>query len=129
MTTIVFLLFLGAFVAPIIYERWHFMTNLQAFFTTPLRTRTGLQIHHGHWGLLFIIISGLWMVFLGRNTPVIIFFGYGLGLLVDEIIPSLKMPSKGRELELQIYKSSLRHTLLLAVAFLICFAILFAMSG
>ena len=39
--------------------------------------------------------------------------GFGWGLLTDEIIPLLKMPSKDRALELSIYEQVLLPTLLL----------------
>ncbi len=132
MTTDLFASLILTFLAPILYQRLHFVLKRQDFYVTPLRTLTGLQIHHGHWGLLFMIGSGVWFVFGNRQSEstyrtASFVFVYGLGLLVDEIIPSLKMPSKGRDMELSVYGSTTAPTaLLVAVMMLLMFAV-FAM--
>ena len=50
--------------------------------------------------------------------------GAGWGLMLDEIIPMLKLPSPGRKLELEIYDRSRSATLILmGVVVLIALAI------
>lgn len=97
-------LFLLCFILPCIYQRMNFMIRPHSFRITRLRDRTGIAIHHGHWGLLWIFLSSMLMIFGMRNVWVILLAGFGWGLLFDEIIPHLKMPSdQGRDKELQVY--------------------------
>lgn len=120
-------LFIIAFFTPILYQRGNFFLREHSFYSTPLRTRTKLQIHHGHWGLGWILLytllreAGFDSLFLSTML------GFGMGLLCDEIIPSLKMPSNDRTLELRVYRASLIPTLIfcLIIAMIFAFGIWF----
>ncbi len=84
------------------------------------RDKTGLQIHHAHYGILFILLASIILLFSGESVLVIILLGLGLGLILDEFIPSLLMPGD-RPLELEVYKGSFLKTVFL---FLIVIAII-----
>jgi len=44
-----------------------------------LRRKTGLQIHHLHYGIIFILIAIFILIFIGKNIYVLALFGLGLG--------------------------------------------------
>lgn len=75
-----------------------------------IRRLTGLNIHHGHWGLLILVLAGMWNATFMPHPLTTISFYLGFGLVADEIVPLLKMPSKNRELELSVYSESLCDT-------------------
>jgi hypothetical protein len=113
MTTQQFVLFLSGLIMPMLYQRMKFALNRPLFHRTPLREKSGLNIHHGHWGLLLAFISMNLLVFGVHNIFSIGLTGFGWGLMLDEIIPMLKMPSPGRTLELEIYDGSRNATIIL----------------
>lgn len=121
MNTTQFGLFLLALVAPPVYQRIKFNIWPGSFERLSLMRRiTGLQIHHGHWGLAWLTLSGLTQTFGYRSTTTIVMFGFGLGLLLDEIIPSLNMPGE-RSVELFVYRKTYVPTMkLLCVTVAIC---------
>lgn len=125
MTTTTFLLFMLAFLAPSIYQRGHFALRSADFHKISLRKKIGLQIHHGHWGLLWIFISSVLFIFGDHSMWTIILAGFGWGLLMDEIIPNLKTPSDDRGFELELYKNSTKGTIILIGITAIAFVALF----
>jgi len=113
MTIRQFVLFLSGLIMPMLYQRMKFALNRLSFHRTPLREKSGLNIHHGHWGFLLAFISMNLLIFGVYNTFSIGLAGFGWGLMLDEIIPMLKMPSPGRTLELEIYDKSRSATIIL----------------
>ncbi len=113
MTTRQFVLFLSGLIMPMLYQRMKFALNRLSFHRTPLREKIGLNLHHGHWGFLLAFISMNLLVFGVHNIFSIGLAGFGWGLMLDEIIPMLKMPSPGRTLELEIYDRSRSATIIL----------------
>jgi hypothetical protein len=127
MTIRQFVLFLSGLIMPMLYQRMKFAFNRLSFHRTPLREKSGLNIHHGHWGFLLAFISMNLLVFGVYNNYSIGLAGFGWGLMLDEIIPMLKMPSPGRTLELDIYDRSRTATIILmgvvALLAFVCFLI------
>ena len=113
MTTRHFVIFLSGLILPVLYQRIKFAFNRLSFHRTPLREKSGLNIHHGHWGFLLAFISMNLLVFGVHNSFSIGLAGVGWGLMLDEIIPMLKLPSPGRNLELEIYDRSRNATFIL----------------
>jgi hypothetical protein len=113
MTTREFIPFLSGLIMPMLYQRMKFALRRRSFLRTPLREKSGLNIHHGHWGLLLAFISMNLLVFGVYNIYSIGLTGFGWGLMLDEIVPMLKMPSPGRTLELEIYEKSRNATIIL----------------
>lgn len=113
MTTRQFVLFLSGLILPMLYQRLKFALNRPSFHRLTLRQKSGLNLHHGHWGFLLAFISMILLVFGVYNDLSIALAGLGWGLMLDEIVPMLKMPSPGRTLELEIYSRSRSATIIL----------------
>jgi len=58
--------------------------------TAFLRRKIKLNIHHIHFGLIFVFIVVLWVVFWKFNTINLILLAVGISLFLDEIYPSIK---------------------------------------
>jgi hypothetical protein len=125
MTTIQFIIFLVLFISPSLYQRFHYKLNPAYFYKLSLRKKSGLQIHHGHWGLLWIFVSSILFIFGFINIYTILLAGFGWGLLLDEIIPNLKMPTESRDLELEVYKKAEVPTMILIGSLAVIFIVLF----
>ena len=121
------LIFLIAFIAPVLYWRFLFWMARNRFNKPYLRTKTGLQIHHIHYGIILVLAGTLLILFLGKSLWVVGIMGLGLGLILDELVPSLLMPGN-RELELEVYKKSLRGTLVLISIIVLAILILFGLT-
>jgi hypothetical protein len=125
MTTRQFCLFLSGLILPTLYQRTKFALNRSLFHQTRLRDKSGLNIHHGHWGLLLALLS-TWMLAFGFHNYVSIgLAGFGWGLMLDEIIPLLNMPSPGRNLELDVYGKFKNATIILVGAIITLSIIIF----
>ena len=122
------LIFLIAFIAPVLYWRFLFWMARKRFNKPYLRTKTGLQIHHIHYGIILVLAGTLLIFFLGKSLWVVGVMGLGLGLILDEFVPSLLMPGN-RELELEIYKKSLRGTAALISIIVLVILILFGLTN
>jgi hypothetical protein len=116
MTTRQFALFISGLILPALYQRMKFAFYRLSFYRTPFREKSGLNIHHGHWGFILAFISMYLLVFGIHNGFSIGLAGLGWGLMLDEIIPMLRMPSPGRDLELEIYERSRNATIILMSA-------------
>jgi amino acid transporter len=125
MTTTTFILFIIVFLLPSIYQRGRYALQPEHFLKISLRKKVGLQIHHAHWGLIYILISSFWLIFADKNMYIILLAALGWGLLFDEIIPHLKMPSNDRILELEVYKKSTKPTIILIGIVIVILIILF----
>jgi len=117
-------LFLLFFVLPFLYWRSLFFLNRKTFDKPFTRIKTGLQVHHFHYGVVFVAISALILVISGKNIFSLGFLGTGFGLILDEFIASLQMPGN-RPLELEIYRRTLLPTAVLFVAFVLIAVALF----
>jgi hypothetical protein len=62
-----------------------------------------------------VAISALILVTWGKGFLCLAFLGLGLGLILDEFLPSLQMPGN-RPLELELYRRTLWPTLALFAA-------------
>ena len=125
MTITTFIAFIILFLAPMIYQRTRFALQPDYFYKITLRKKVGLQIHHAHWGLIWIFISSIWFIFGDKSIYPILMAGLGWGLILDEIIPHLRMPSDDRTLELDIYKKATKPTIILIGIVTLIFIALF----
>jgi hypothetical protein len=103
----------AALLFPPLYQRSMFAIFYKRFLKPFMREKSGLQIHHGHWGIVLLFISSVGMMVLEQNSILIAGLGLGWGLLLDEFIPSLMMPTVGRKIELEVYEKALKPTLVL----------------
>jgi hypothetical protein len=111
-------IFIISFLIPFIY--WRTLSYIATgYMKKPLlRTKTKLQIHHLHHGIILVFIASLILLFLGNNIYVTILLGLGLGLMLDLFIPSLLMKSN-REEELKVYKKTFIKTLILFIVIIL----------
>src|SRR4051812_39595563 len=84
--------FIIALLAPFIYWRAMFVWAKKFAEKPRLVGKTGIQIHHLHHGILLIFLAAAGLLFLGKNTWVILVLGLGLGMVLDEFISSLMLP-------------------------------------
>jgi branched-subunit amino acid transport protein len=116
--------FVLAFCAGMLWYRFLFFL-VPIYFKRPLtRSLLKLHWHHLHWGILLMLTAAILLLFLGKNTLVIILLGLGLGFCMDLFIPSLLLETN-REQELIVYGKSLIPTILL---FLFIAAAIIALS-
>ena len=111
------------FIAPMIY--WRTLSYLAPnYMNNPfVRTKTKLQFHHLHFGILIVLTSIIALLIWGSNIYLMSLLGLGLGLILDLFIPSLLLETD-REIELRIYKKTFIKTLIL---FLIIIFIILAL--
>ena len=113
MTKLQFALFFSGLILPALYQRMKFAWFRESFYVTKLRDKSGLNIHHGHWGLAMVFFSLFMLVFGLHNWVSIGLAGFGIGLILDEIVPMFKMPTFSRNLELEVYEKSRNGTIVL----------------
>ena len=88
---------------------------IQVFHTegnSILRTMIGLSVHHLHYGFIFILIAALIFIFYKINKLAVALMGLGLGLVLDEFIPSLLLMTIRSE-EIVAYKQGFIWTIIL----------------
>lgn len=112
------IVFLVAFTLPFVYWRSLFLFATKKFDKPFSRTKTGLQIHHAHFGIIIVLTAAMMILFGEKSIYFFGVLGLGLGLVMDEYIPSLYMPGD-RPLELKVYKESLGKTFYLFLVFII----------
>jgi len=117
-----FLIFSTAFIIPMIYYRIAVLFFVEEVST--LRAITGLSIHHAHYGIILLTISILMFVFYKRNNLSIALAGGGLGLVLDEFIPSLLFTSL-RAQEIDVYFRGFIPTVILFIAVILISIILY----
>ena len=114
-----------AFIGAIIWYRLVFLIA-PVYFKKPLiRSVLKLRWHHLHHGVLVILVAVMGLLFVGKNSIVIVLFGIGLGLMVDLFIPALLLETD-REEELVVYRKSLVPTLFLAIGIIV---LIFLLKG
>ena len=75
------LIFIFALVAPFLYWRGLFYVASHTFDRAFTRDKTGLQVHHAHYGILFVLAASIILLSVGESVLVIILLGLGLGLI------------------------------------------------
>ena len=90
------IIFLIAFVAPMLYWRTLFYVASQKFDKPFTREKTGLQVHHGHFGILFILLADIALIFNARNIFVIALLGLAWDSCLMNIFRRSSCPATGR---------------------------------
>ncbi len=106
-----------------------FALNRSLFHHTRLRNKSGLNIHHGHWGFLLALLSTWMLVFGFHNYISIGLAGFGWGLMLDEIMPMLNMPSLAEILSLMFMENSRNATIILISLVVVLSVIIFLAFG
>lgn len=105
-------IFLIAFILPMIYWRTLFYIAKHKFNAPFTRTKTGLQVHHLHFGVIFLVVAVEMLLISGQSYFFWILLGLSMGLIIDEYIASLMLPGN-RPLELDIYDKAFKPTVVL----------------
>jgi len=118
--------FIIAFALPHIYYRIFLLTHVkeQSIF----RKKTGLRMHHAHYGMIILLIAVVFLLFMEENIYITTALGFGMGFLYDEFIPALMMKSKRTE-EMAAYKKSFKSTLIMFIIIILLLIILSLLYG
>ena len=108
------IIFSLAFIIPIIFFRIFVFLLCAEDYCPIAQSITGLTIHHFHFGMLLLLIAILLLVFFKKNDYTIGLTGLGLGITLDQFVPSLLLQT-GRAEEVAVYFDSLFGTIILAV--------------
>ena len=93
-----------------------------------LRETTGLNIHHYHYGIIFILIAALIMIFHKINGFSVGVMGFGIGSVADSFISRLLSNGGTRVGEIANYNEVLLPTLFL-FGVIILISIMFYLTG
>jgi len=104
------LIFLTFFIISLIYWRVYVSLFYKKDNISPLRSKTKLNIHHYHWGIVFMVISFLMILFDYLNSYSIALMGFGVGSTLDSFIYTLFL-SHPRKLEIETYNKTLILTI------------------
>jgi hypothetical protein len=110
------ILFNISLILPLLFYR--ILVHLKDGRVSYLRSLTGLQVHHYHYGVIFLIIAVILLIFHRISTLAIIFSGFGLGCVLDSFISSL-FPSVNRLEEIVNYDSNLVPTIVMLLTIMI----------
>jgi len=105
------IIFILSFVTALLF--WRVFVVLKNGDVAILRSITGLTIHHYHYGLFFILLSALLLIFYKRNVFSVGLMGFGLGSTLDSVISSLLKENTVRSIEIMRYNQSLSLTIFL----------------
>ena len=117
------LIFIIAFILPFVYYRALLFFASRTFDKPLLREKTGLKIHHIHYGMILTFLAVVILLFFDKNIYVITLLGLGLGLMYDEFIPALYMKSNRKD-ELTAYKQSFAKTLIMFILIILMLLLL-----
>lgn len=93
-----------------------------------LRVITGLAIHHYHYGIIFVLIAGLLLIFYKRNAFSVGLMGFGLGSVLDSVISGLLKTNTVRGVEITRYNQSFALTIFLFLIVITLSSIFFLFS-
>ena len=91
--------------------------------TSILRTLTGLNIHHYHYGIILVLIATLFFIFYKKTNLTIALAGFGFGTYFDGFISRLIIKSQ-RQTEIINYNQNFIPTIIF-FTFLIFITLIF----
>jgi hypothetical protein len=113
-----YIAFAISFLVGLLYFRVLFLI-IPDYFKKPFtRTKTKMQVHHLHFGIVFTIFATFVLLAIGTHISVFILLGLGLGQIIDDFIASILIPGD-RPVELKIYKEVAPHTIILGICILL----------
>ncbi len=107
------LIFVGFFLIAFVFFRLRVLLFYNEGGVSLLRGVTGLTFHHFHYGMIFILIASLMLIFYKVNRWGIGLMGFGLGAVYDSFVSRLFSFDSVRVNEIAKYNSSFGLTLLL----------------
>jgi len=107
------LVFIVFFIAAFVFWRLRVLFSYNNGGVPFLRAVTGLTIHHFHFGLIFILIAALLLIFYRVNSFSVGLTGFGLGTAFDSFISRLMSFNSVRANEIASYQGSFIFTLVM----------------
>ena len=107
-----FIIFILALVLPFIYFRTIGLLLVDKGYTPFTRNLTGLNVHHLHFGILYMVIAALIIILYKKNIFSIALMGIGLSFVLDEFTSTLYIQTIRTE-ELLVYSQHLFDTIIL----------------
>jgi len=106
-------------VGSLIFSLFYWRLNVFLFYSSGglsfLRQVTGLTVHHYHYGLVFILISSLLLIFYKANLFSVGLMGFGLGSVFDGFASGLLKVNSVRTQELYAYNQGFLLTIFVLV--------------
>ncbi len=109
------------FIIPLVLSILISRLMVYLFFTQRteiFRSISGLSFHHFHYGILLLMSSVIFLIFLKETKFIVALAGIGSGLIIDSFIPSLLLKTE-RASEISAYNQGLFPTLILLVGVII----------
>lgn len=118
------ILFIIMLVLPFIYYRLFFLI-FPNYVKREISWRKwlGLNIHHIHYGIVFILIASILVIIEIQKIYILALLGFGLGFMLDDFIPSLLIKSD-RKKEIRTYSKSFMPTIILIILIIIIVLVL-----
>ncbi len=121
------LIFIAFFIFAFIFWR----LNVSLFYdegeVSFFRGLTGLNIHHYHYGILFVLIAFFIFIFFKINNLGISLAGFGFGSFFDGFVSRLLMDGS-RNLEIANYNNAFGASILLFID-IILIGVIFCITG
>lgn len=95
---------------------------------SPLRALTGLTVHHLHYGVIILTVAVVMLILWQRGPLSVILAGLGLGLILDEFIPSLLLQTQRAE-EIAAYTRGFVPTIVLFLVLLLAIVVVWRLRG
>ncbi len=105
-------IFIGAFIVAFVYWRAKVFFFVGDNDVPWFRAVTGLTVHHFHYGLIFISIASLLLIFVSVNWISVGLMGFGLGTTLDSFVSRMMSFSSVRAQEISTYQSSFPFTVI-----------------
>ncbi len=122
------IIFISCFVIAFLFWRLRVFLFYNDGSLSFLRAVTGLTIHHYHYGILFILVSALLLIFYKRNYFSVGLMGFGLGSVLDSVISGLLKTNTIRGVEITRYNQSFALTIFLFLIVIILSMVFYLFS-
>ena len=113
------IIFASFFVLSFIYWRTYVFLFYNSGEISALRQLTGLTIHHADYGLIFILIAALLLIFHKINTFSVGLMGFGLGSVFDSFVSGLFKFNSSRIVEISLYNRGFFFTIFVFINILL----------
>ncbi|MBT4165593.1 hypothetical protein HOE04_00980 [archaeon] len=121
------IIFCISLTIPFLFWRLWLYTFYNPGETSILRTLTGLNIHHYHYGITLVLIATLLFIFYKVNNYSIVIAGIGFGTYFDGFISRL-FKSSTRATEIFNYNNNLIPTTILFTTLIIIISIFYLIT-
>ena len=120
------LIFIISFIVAFFFWRgWVFFNSGKV---SVLRSAIGLNIHHYHYGILFVLIAFLMILFYGLKWYFVVLAGFGFGSYFDGFVSRL-LGSSLRSVEIVNYNTCFPLTIILFLNVILLVMVFYFFGG